>query len=142
LRRVAWTSLARLIKGTRGITKGARQRRGVLVAINFQCSHITEQNVCRNKNRTLTLEQRERNYKVSCACYFCIDCSLKERKIFKIICQRSSDSFARGHQFYSDLSWKNKLYSAVRVWLIIWSRYEQKWFRTMFPYCSYKTIIN
>lgn len=30
---------ARLIKGTRGITKGVRRRRGVLVIINFQGGH-------------------------------------------------------------------------------------------------------
>jgi len=52
-------SLARLIKGIREITKGARQRRGVLVAINFQCSHITGQNVCRNKNARARAERTQ-----------------------------------------------------------------------------------
>lgn len=72
--------VTRLIKGTRGITKGVRQRRGVLVAINFQRSHITGQNVCRNKNRTLAFDQRECNYKAPCARYpRAADCSLKGR---------------------------------------------------------------
>lgn len=32
-------SVARLIKGARGITKGVRERQGVLLTINFQRSH-------------------------------------------------------------------------------------------------------